>query len=597
MSDNTCKWKPEYSPEYECQEPPLDGDEKGWCIIHSETEDKDKDEFTHKVDERMTKGRLTPSGWLRDNIDLVGCYFPSSFSSNYFIEYKFNKPVNFRQAKFSQAHFSKATFLQEADFRQATLSWADFNGAEFSQAALFRQAKFSQAHFSKATFLQEADFRQATVSWAYFWHATFSQTADFSGATFSQEAFFHEAKFSQRAEACFNGAIFSKEANFHNAKFNGGGTFLHTTFNKMANFNGAIFSSANFDAAAFKGDANFTWAEFHGWTFFFMNSKWTFVRFKNPKCLPRDEKEEIEWPEELKQGNEWRIEYNGDLQLLEFKGEISVSEKDKLCNLSNDDSYSRAINDLSEASKVQTLGREKVTFERTRFIGEIRFEDVDLSNCSFLHANIDKVDFRYCDFGQKREKLLSMITHNRQNILKDERDHDDARNKDYEPVRRLYLELKRNFEDNKDWNTAGDFHYGEMECRRKMYGLSTFEGFLVNIYFWLSGYGERPYKATVFLLFFCLLFFPLLLSINDFVPLLWSWMSDCQALCLADCFNTLLLSERDSLKVVSFASLTKIGKPIKPDNSWDHVILVLESIVVYIQILLLALALRRKVKR
>ncbi|MHC4197448.1 MAG: pentapeptide repeat-containing protein [Planctomycetota bacterium] len=455
---------------------------------------------------------------------------------------------------------------------------------QFDKPVNFRQAKFSQAHFSRATFLQEADFRQATFSWA-----------DFNGAEFSQEAYSREATFSQGVEACFNGAIFSKEANFHNTKFNGGGAFLHTTFNKMANFNGAIFSSANFDATAFKGDANFTWAEFRGWTFFFMNSKWTFVRFKKPECLPRNEKGEIEWPKELKQGNEWKIKYNGDLQLLEFKGEISGSEKEKLCNLSTDDSYTGAINELSEVSKVQTLGKEKVTFERTRFIGEIIFEDVDISNCSFLHSNIDKVDFRYCDFGQKRKKLLSIITHHRQNILKDERDHDDAQNKGYEPVRRLYLELKRNFEDKEDWNTAGDFHYGEMECRRKMYGWSTFEGFLVNIYFWLSGYGERPKQAFLVLLLLIFIVFPLFLSVNDVLFYMLGQPSCLTHLC--NLKGTLWSFVHNSVEVTPFVRFMKIGDVIKDEPNWDKFILLSESIIVSLQVALLALALRRKVKR
>jgi hypothetical protein len=76
MSDNKCKWKPKYLPEYQCDVAPLDGDEKGWCILHSEKEDKDIDEFTRKVDKKTA---------APDKIDLVGCYFPRTFSSNYFL--------------------------------------------------------------------------------------------------------------------------------------------------------------------------------------------------------------------------------------------------------------------------------------------------------------------------------------------------------------------------------------------------------------------------------------------------------------------------------------------------------------------------------
>lgn len=52
-----------------------------------------------------------------------------------------------------------------------------------------------------------------------------------------------------------------------------------------------------------------------------------------------------------------------------------------------------------------------------------------------------------------------------------------------------------------------------------------------------------------------------------------------------------------SVEIATFTRVTRIGDVIKPDTSWDKWVLVLESIIVYIQILLFALALRRKVKR
>src|SRR3989338_6373955 len=69
---------------------------------------------------------------------------------------------------------------------------------------------------------------------------------------------------------------------------------------------------------------------------------------------------------------------------------------------------------------------DPTSFRHTRFLGEVRFQEVDLRHCSFLHSNIDKVDFRYCSFGNKDEKLLGFIPHRRQNVLRDEIDADDA---------------------------------------------------------------------------------------------------------------------------------------------------------------------------
>lgn len=160
-------------------------------------------------------------------------------------------------------------------------------------------------------------------------------------------------------------------------------------------------------------------------------------------------------------------------------------------------------------------------------------------------------------------------------------------------MRRLYLELKKNFEEKRDWNTAGDFHYGEMECRKKMHGWSTFEGILVNIYFWSSGYGERPLRASVILCIFVLFLFPLLLVGND----CWPYISGSQPFCFWNCVWAFYDPVKDSFRLATFTTVTKIGEEIKPDTGWDNVFLVLESIIVYVQILLLALALRRRVQR
>ena len=338
MSDNKCKWKPKYLPVYKCHEPPLSSDLNGYCILHSEREDKGIDEFTRKVDERMTKGRLTHSGWLMDKIDLVGCYFPSSFRSNYFIGRKFDEPVNFRQAKFFQAFFVEAkfsqvaiftgaTFLREADFRRATFSQnADFTGAKFSWVD-FNGVKFShEANFYTTTFSHRADFSLATFSQrACFSSTTFTREARFIDTTFVKEADFREAKF--LAQAYFTGAEFSIGANFIEAEFLQA-NFTKTTFSESADFFRAKISQADFEGTIFVKKARFDNTEFTERAFF-----------------------------------------------------VPFGEGDKKRNVV-----------FGPAS----------SFRYTRFLGEVRFQDVDLCHCSFLYSNIDKIDFRYCTFGKEK---------------------------------------------------------------------------------------------------------------------------------------------------------------------------------------------------
>ncbi len=269
----------------------------------------------------------------------------------------------------------------------------------------------------------------------------------FKGRTFSKRVNLSYATFT--GEIDFSGAIFSKGATFYKAEFKQHAIFRETSFEgQMTTFREAKFNGVGFHGTLFRGkEVSFSGTQFIGKT---------------------------------------------DFDAPHFYGKVYF---------------------------LRTQFRESCTIRwiEIRTAQQPVFEDVTLSQCRFLHSNIDKVDFRYCKFNEKSENLLFVLPHRRQNILMDELDVDEkvsqkprdikSRQEQYERVRRLYLELKRNFEDKKDWNTAGDFHYGEMECRRNMKGwwgrkLLSLEA----AYFHLSGYGERPKKAFFWLMVIILSF-------------------------------------------------------------------------------------------
>ena len=442
-----CKWKSQYLPDYRCDDSPLDRDPKGYCILHSD-ENKDIKAFKDKVEERITKGKLTSSGLETDKkIDLIGCYFPKDFDRQF------------------------------------------FKGKEFKKAT-----EFKEAIFSEAIFLQPIDFTGVT----------FSDTADFTLA------------------------IFSDKADFGNAIFKKGVCFLSASFAKEAVFRGTRFKKvANFDTTCFEGKVDFTWTEFSGWTFFFKNSKRNSV---NLSSQPPG----VAFPDNLIKKE--KIRYDTNRKRLIFEDVMSAEERNQLRDLSEDSSYRKATEELFQKCQKLTLGNP-TEFHHTRFLGKATFQDVHLSNCSFLHANIDKVDFRYCEFAKEEKKSFSIFTPRKQNVLRDEITADERvedrgrgdtrffaplrmtkeekklREENYEPVRRLYQELKCNFENKKDWNTAGDFHYREMKCRRKTKGTLGRKFFsLEALYCWTSGYGERPWRAffgvMVLILGFALFYLP-----------------------------------------------------------------------------------------
>ncbi len=79
---------------------------------------------------------------------------------------------------------------------------------------------------------------------------------------------------------------------------------------------------------------------------------------------------------------------------------------------------------------------------------------------------------------------------------------DPPRGDSYGEVERLYRDLQENYEKARDYKKMGDFHYGEMEMHRRASKWRWFPFYWYNLYWALSGYGERPSRAFGLLIFF-----------------------------------------------------------------------------------------------
>jgi hypothetical protein len=87
---------------------------------------------------------------------------------------------------------------------------------------------------------------------------------------------------------------------------------------------------------------------------------------------------------------------------------------------------------------------------------EVGFEKANLTQASFLDTNLERIHFREVDWYHK----------GRRKALWDEFRHKGER-PDYEKVAENYRQLVLNYEAKRDFDTAEDFHIGEMEMRRK----------------------------------------------------------------------------------------------------------------------------------
>ena len=138
----TCKSWMKYSwGGHYCENPPMEKDPEGLCILHSLASEKDKNAFDQALKSKLDQ----------EDFDFREVFFPG--------------PISFSRQKFKQsANFHGAKFAGWADFRETEfLAGADFSHVRFGQAALFEKARFAGQVLLKNTEIAgEADFRSAS---------------------------------------------------------------------------------------------------------------------------------------------------------------------------------------------------------------------------------------------------------------------------------------------------------------------------------------------------------------------------------------------------------------------------------------------------
>ena len=505
----------------------------GLCILHSTDAQKDKKAFREAFEaHRTNKG------------DDFYCFvFPEVIV---FQGTTFQKKVNFRWAIFAQgADFIEARFNEGADFKNATFSeWADFLAAIFTKGG----------DFGGATFSREAIFAEALFSGdAGFGGARFAEEATFSGARFIKKAGFRGTTFSQGAD--FQHASFSGEVDFSGAKFNKEATFLDVTFSEGADFKRAKFTGGvDFFGARFTKGASFWAAEFTGSTNF---GRGTFAE-------------------------------GGD-----FK-EAIFDEGDVIFEESTLKGRTLFISRKEEGQTIQVFsGVDEVNFKSVTIDPPdlLTFIEADLTKCLFLNTNLQKVNFFAVDWPKIKGRFgvydeMKLSTDDKGKIEgREERREKENKSIFLAQLERLYRELKKNYEDNRDYERAGHFHYGEKEMRREnpktSYGLKL----LLILYKWFSGYGEswgRPLTCIGLLLGFSTVGYLFLgiLPQGGKPQLIWTNP--------VDWFHGLYYS----LRVMTL---------LKPNDfflgDWAKVIHTTQSILGPLFITLLALAIRQKLKR
>jgi uncharacterized protein YjbI with pentapeptide repeats len=524
----------------------LDADENsgdGLCILHSEKPDKDKEAFDQAFEGHRQK------------------------NGDDFRRFVFPGEANFRAATFTRkADFSEAVFTQKADFSDAKFEVeVEFHHAEFEQGACFHKAEFPKgAEFRSASFRGDTNFMVATFTQtANFAHAKFAESVSFFATVFPRGASFYSAVFSQKAifvrasfvtrfpeddaddifgakfintmeTAKFALAAFTGGAEFNKAVFGGAAEFDRATFGEDATFSDAEFANgAKFDKALFSGRVNFHETQF---------------------------KEQVSFAsaEFSKGANFYRTVFprRVNFGLTAFLGGtffVSAGQRNRI--------FSKAEVDFS-AAIIQPLDA-------------LTMRDADLRKCKFLGTDLRKAEITGAKWPEKGGRFR---------VYDEDVQLPEGETREWHHIERLYRELKQNYEERRDYERAGDFHYGEKEMRRQNPETSWGLWFWLTLYRLVSGYGERWLPPLVWS--------GILLVASTFCYLWWG-----------------LLHVKDSILVVDSAKTwetalysLKVMSLLKPSNFepvcfWGDLVNTAQSIFGPILIGLFALALRQRLKR
>jgi hypothetical protein len=168
-------------------------------------------------------------------------------------------------------------------------------------------------------------------------------------------------------------------------------------------------------------------------------------------------------------------------------------------------------------------------------------------------------------------------------------------------VKDNYMQLKVNMDRMKDYDLANDFYYGEMEMKRLGEKWYKPKRWFLALYKFLSGYGNAPVRAA--LMFFALIWifsFPLFflkLGIKDLSSPNKNQVSKNYVKLEIGFFGN--LQEMASLSLYNMTALSNLTRsPYEPLSKWTfYYVSVVQYFIRPVQIALIILAIRRKVKR
>jgi len=594
------------------------------CLMHSRNPAKNKKAFEVEIEcilERAGEGAadftsfVFPPGTFHQRAFRARCIFRNAIFAGFcdFSQVEFDEEVDFRRATFEQeADFMKSVFNHPANFREvvfrgrADFMEAEFHGptgftlSEFGNEAVFLWSKFmssalfidvqfkAAADFSGCSFDETADFRWAKFKKSgEFKHMNFAGESDFSQALFDDLASFEESMFLGKAIFCkcrFRGpadlssALFSddvdlsdvefvKFAHFGKCRFGAGLTLLNATFEEACDLADALFegeailAGVRFQKSVYLTRARFTKDAIFVHTIFGQDADFGYTAFAR-MC---------------------------DFRAAVFRASVTFHET----SFRNDQSERPGpIFSLSRFEKP-----ERALFYRTNLAQGL------FHNCDTARVTFSAVDWRLRS-NRKRALFDEFVPVNDDTataLRPPPGSHDD---RNYTLVAEIYQQLKKNYDERRDYWTAGDFHYGEMELKRlsSPQGNRAFRWLHRNLglaawYKYASEYGENYVLPAMWLLL-------VLLALSLLYPLV-GLSRGAGTSGFREGHSTQAATSVPLLEAYSGANvMTTVGVAFfqrdlayQPSWPWGRLLSWLQLLLTYTLVALFLLALRRQFRR
>jgi hypothetical protein len=283
------------------------------------------------------------------------------------------------------------------------------------------------------------------------------------------------------------------------------------------------------------------------------------------------------------------------IAITNFKGTLSANNIKSKNFMIRDSVFYSSVNLLEIKSDINFI-LERCIIQKPYLFS---ISHSDLSNSGFQATDISSINFIANSWRKEKQKKIEILDHR---LAKSGTAYGNKELPHYmvlpEECAETYRQLKKNFESKGNFIDAGDFHYGEMEIRRLSGGALEKYFSLYAFYKLLSGYGEKPLRSiTVFLIM--LLSLALFQLSTGFIfndSLIDYRISEID---LNQCtFYSLFQDFLISIKL-TFANLTlrNISNLTMAENTFNILLWIFESIFGPIQLALIILSIKRKVRR